>query len=225
MDAEYWRQRWREGRTGWHHAEVMPLLTEHWPALGVRPGARVLVPLCGKSLDMLWLAQLGFDVLGVDVSPIAIETFLAENHLEAHAEKAADGGVFKVTDLPRGGITLVCGDVFALAPARLAACTAFYDRAASIALPRDLRTRFASAVYGKLPAGARGLLITLEYSGGHVEPPPFSIDGEEVQRMFARTWGITALERRDILAHQASFQRDDVASLHTAVYALTRRAS
>ncbi|MFO1505908.1 MAG: hypothetical protein U1F23_02325 [Lysobacterales bacterium] len=56
----------------------MPLLQKHWPALGVAPGARVLVPLCGKTLDMLWLAEQGLHVLGVDLAPLAIESFLHE---------------------------------------------------------------------------------------------------------------------------------------------------
>jgi thiopurine S-methyltransferase len=72
METEYWLKRWREGRTGWHRPEVMPLLEQHWAALDVPRGSRVLVPLCGKSVDMLWLAQQGMRVLGIDVSPIAI---------------------------------------------------------------------------------------------------------------------------------------------------------
>lgn len=223
MDADYWLQRWRDGRTGWHHADVMPLLVQHWPALHVPAGAHVLVPLCGKTLDMPWFAQQGLDVLGVDVSPIALATFLQENHLEATERSAADGKIREVTNLARGSITLLQGDIFKVTPERLAACTAFYDRAASIAIPQDLRTRLASEVYAKLPGGAKGLLITLEYTGGHLDPPPFSVDDAEVHRMFAVRWDIERLERRDILAHQPSFQKDGVASLHTAVYALTRR--
>lgn len=224
MDAEYWRRRWREGRIGWHHADVMPLLVQHWPALRVAAGTRILVPLCGKTLDMPWFADQGLDVLGVDLAPIALATFLRENHLEASTHAAADGRVYEVSNLPRGKITLLQGDVFEVAPERLAACTAFYDRAASIAMPQELRTRLANDVYAKLPAGARGFLITLEYTGGHVTTPPFSVDDAEVHRMFAAHWDLERLERRDILAHQPAFQQDGVASLHTAVYALTRRA-
>ena len=71
MDADFWLQRWREGRTAFHQNRVMPLLEKHWPALGLKPGRRVFVPLAGKSLDMLWLAAQGQRVLGVELSPIA----------------------------------------------------------------------------------------------------------------------------------------------------------
>ena len=91
MNPEFWRQRWREGRIGFHRTEVMPLLERHWPTLGLAGDSRVLVPLCGKSLDMAWLAAKGHSVLGVDVSELAIEQFLSEHRLEAQVHQSAMG--------------------------------------------------------------------------------------------------------------------------------------
>lgn len=224
MKAEYWLQRWREGRTGWHHESVMPLLEKHWASLGIARGARVLVPLCGKSLDMLWLAQQGMRVLGVEISPLAIEAFLAENHLHASKSEAADGVHYRVTNaLGAGEIEIINGDVFGVAPDSLAECRAFYDRAALIAFPSPMRDRLAHEVYVKLPAGSPGLLITLDYPANEMEGPPFSVDEAEVHRLFDAHWNISQLERRDILASQPSFSQGGVTALHTAVYALTRR--
>lgn len=222
MDSEYWLQRWRDGRTGWHHDKVMPLLAKHWPTLSVAHDSRVLVPLCGKSLDMLWLAEQGLRVLGADLSPIAIEAFLTENHLHARAHSMADGTHYVVTNPPAGAIELINGNVFDIAPATLATCHAFYDRAASIAMPATDRRQFADRVYAKLPAGARGLLITLDYPDGEMDGPPFSVNDAEVHRMFDAHWTAQQLERRDILASQPSFRDSGVTALHTAVYALTR---
>lgn len=225
METEFWLKRWREGRTGWHHEKPMPLLLQHWPALDVPADTRVLVPLCGKSLDMLWLANRGLRVLGVDVSSVAVESFLAENHLHARAWGAADGTHYEITNTPDGdGIEIINGDVFAIDPASLATCKAFYDRAATIALPAPMRERLAQEVYAKLPAGARGLLITLDYPDGEMDGPPFSVDDAEVHRLFDARWKIERLERRDILASQPSFSGNGVTALHTAVYSLTRRA-
>jgi thiopurine S-methyltransferase len=224
MKAEYWLQRWREGRTGWHHTDVMPLLEQHWGALGVARGTRVLVPLCGKSLDMLWLAQQGLQVLGVEIAPLAIDAFLAENRLHADKSDAADGTHYQIIDGPAdGAIEIINGDVFGAAAGTLEGCGAFYDRAASIAFPAPMRDRLAREVYAKLPAGARGLLITLDYPAGEKEGPPFSIDDAEVHRLFDAQWDIRRLERRDILASQPSFSENGVTALHTAVYVLTRR--
>ena len=224
MKAEYWLQRWREGRTGWHHESVMPLLEQHWDSLGVEPGTRVLVPLCGKSLDMPWLAQYGMRVLGVEISPVAIEAFLAENHLHARKTGAADGTHYRITNAPvDGDIEIINGDVFGVASGLLGEFGAFYDRAALIAFPAPMRDRLVDEVYAKLPMGARGLLITLDYPTKEMEGPPFSVDEAEVRRLFDFRWDVEQLERRDILASQPQFSEQGVTALHTSVYRLARR--
>jgi len=221
MEAEYWLKRWREGRTGWHRSEVMPLLVQHWSALNVPRGSRVLVPLCGKSLDMLWLAQQGMRVLGVDVSPVAIESFLAENQLHARTRGEADGTHYEITNAS-GEIEIINGDAFALDPDEVAQCNVFYDRAALIAMPAPMRRRLVDELYVQLPAGSAGLLITLAYPGNEMQGPPFSVDDAEVHDLFDKRWQVDRLEYRDILASQPSFAEKGVTALHTAVYALTR---
>jgi thiopurine S-methyltransferase len=218
MDAGYWIQRWNEGRTGWHHDAVMPLLESHWPALSLPRGARVLVPLCGKTLDMVWLASQGYRVLGVEFSQFAIEQFFAENHLQPQRRDAPDGAHFVA-----GDIEVICGDVFGVDAATLAGCAAVYDRAAVIALPAPVRRRYADEVYAKLPPGCPGLMITLEYPPGEMDGPPFSVDDDEIRRLFDAHWQIALLDRRDILASQPEFTSKGVTALHTSVYRLLRR--
>lgn len=223
METEYWLKRWRESRTGWHHDKVMPLLEKHWPALAVPRVARVLVPLCGKSLDMLWLSQQGLHVLGVEVSPVAVEAFLAENHLHARTRATPNGTRYAITNPPGGKIEILNSDLFKVDAAIFAKCTAFYDRAALIALPAAMRTRLANKVYAQLPPGSHGLLIVLDYPQAEMKGPPFAVDKHEVQRLFDRDWGFKRLERRNILSSQPSFSGQGVTTLHTAVYALRRR--
>ena len=62
MDANFWEKRWETGQIGFHLAEVNPLLVRHHHVLP--PRARVFVPLCGKSLDLVWLAKEGHAVVG-----------------------------------------------------------------------------------------------------------------------------------------------------------------
>lgn len=40
---------------------------------GLAPDATVFVPLCGKSLDIGYLASLGYRVVGVELSELAVE--------------------------------------------------------------------------------------------------------------------------------------------------------
>ena len=214
MDPDFWRQRWREGRIGFHRPEVMPLLERHWAALDLPTGSRVLVPLCGKSLDMLWLAAQGHEVLGVEVSELAVAQFFTENGLSAQ-QHVSDNG----THHRAGAIEVICGDAFRLDDATLSSCSAFYDRAAMIALPPALRQRYVETVYARLPVSTRGLLITLTYPQDEKSGPPFSVEESEVRARFAADWRVDRLDRRDILAHEPGF---GVSALDTDVYRLVR---
>jgi thiopurine S-methyltransferase len=217
MEEAFWKQRWAEGRIGWHQQEVDRLLQKHWPSLGLAAGSTVLVPLCGKSLDMAWLASQGHGVRGVELSGLACASFFAEQGLEP-IESSEDG--FQVFAAP--GIALWCGDAFALSDAQLADVAAVYDRAALIALPPELRRRYADELYARLPSGCAGLLITLEYPQAERAGPPFSVPEDEVRSLFEPAWEVERLERRDILAAEPGFRAEGASALHTAVYRLER---
>lgn len=215
MDAEFWLERWREGRIGFHHDAPMPLLLEHWPSLALPPDSRVLVPLCGKSLDMLWLASQGHRVLGVELSPLAIAQFFEENALRPEIRESPLGRHYLADR-----IELIQGDAFLLDEATLADCAAVYDRAAIIALPPPLRQRYAAEVYRRLPRGCRGLMITLEYPQAEKSGPPFSVEEPELRALLEPGWRIEVAERRDILASQPAFSEQGVTALDTVVYRL-----
>ena len=218
MHPDFWHQRWHDNRIGFHQAEVTPLLQAHWDAVGAPAGCTVFVPLAGKSLDMVWFAARGHRVLGVELSQLAVDQFFAEHALVPEIFDTRHGRHHRAD-----GIELICGDAFALDAEALADCAAVYDRAALIALPPDLRDRYARELYTTLPAGCRGLLITLEYPEHEKEGPPFPIPESEVRTRFAPDWRIACLERRDILAEQPSFVDEGVTSLTTSVYRLARR--
>jgi thiopurine S-methyltransferase len=215
MDHDFWLQRWRDGQTGFHNDRVMPLLEQHWDALALPADSRVFVPLAGKSLDMLWLAARGHHVLGVELSPLAVAQFLAENHLHVRTHDSRHGRHHVA-----GNVELICGDVFALDARILADCAGIYDRAALIALPVNTRRAYVDGVYAKLPIDCRGLLITLEYPQHEKIGPPFSVGEDEVHRLFAGHWTVDMLERRDILSTQPRFVAEGVSALSTAVYRL-----
>ena len=219
MDPEFWHRRWREGRTGFHQDRPTPLLLMHWPTLALAPDTQVLVPLAGKSLDMLWLAAQGHRVLGVELSPLAVEQFFAENELTPEVARTPCGPRYRA-----GNIELICGDVFELDAATLADCSAVYDRAALIALPPELRQRYVGELLAQLPVGCRGLLITLDYPPQEMQGPPFAVSQDEVRERYGRDWMLELLEQRDILAEQPGFAAEGVTALETAAYRLLRRA-
>jgi len=218
MQPEFWHERWSTGRIGFHRDAPLPLLVRHWPTLDLAPDTRVFVPLCGKSLDMVWLAECGHRVLGVELSELAVRQFFEELGLEPSIHDTAAGRHFVA-----GPYELIVGDAFALPADVLADCAAVYDRAALIALPPDLRRRYASTAWRRLPPGCRGLLVTLEYPQAEKAGPPFSVAADEVHALLDGAWDIDIVERRDILADEPGFVADGVTALSTAVYRVVRR--
>jgi thiopurine S-methyltransferase len=218
MKPDFWHQRWHDNQIGFHQPAPTPLLLKHWPSLGVPAGAKVFVPLAGKSLDMAWFAANGYRVLGVELSTLAIERFFAEHDLQPGIRDSKYGRHYAA-----GGIELVNGDAFGLDVDALRDCAAVFDRAALIALPPDMRVRYANELYAKLPVGCRGLLITLEYPQAERDGPPFSVPEAEVHALFGDHWSIDLRERRPIPPDHPGFV-SGVSKLDTAAYALQRRA-
>lgn len=217
MNFEFWHQRWADNQIGFHQSAPTPLLLKHWPTLGVDAGATVFVPLCGKSLDMVWLASRGYRVLGVELSRVAVEQFFAEHGLTPDTHESRYGTHYRA-----GGIEIILGDAFGLDTEVLANCTAIFDRAAMIALPPPMRLRYAGEVYARMPAGCRGLLVTLEYPQAERDGPPFAIAEAEICERYAPAWDIDLLERRPIQPDHPGYV-GGVTTLDTAVYALQRR--
>ena len=213
MEPDFWHERWQEGRIGFHPDRPLPLLCKHWPTLNLATGSRVFVPLCGKSVDMAWLAKRGHRVLGVELSEVAVRQFFDECGRGPATHESRFGMHYSA-----GPVELICGDACALDEGALADCAAVYDRAALIALPPEMRARYADTLWRRLPAGCDGLLITLEYPQEQKNGPPFSVIEAEVRQLLEPEWDVSVLERRDILANEDRFREAGVPALNTTVY-------
>jgi thiopurine S-methyltransferase len=218
MEPKFWQERWARNQIGFHLPEVNPYLQRHWPQLALAQGAQVLVPLCGKSLDLMWLASHGLRVLGVELSEQAVKAFFSEQNLVPRITRR---GVFSVyqTDL----IEVWCGDFFALDAEAVADCAALYDRAALIALPPLMRAQYAEHLHQLLRPGCQGLLITLDYDQTQKAGPPFAVTDDEVKVLFGSQWTLRVLEEQDILGESWKFVQDGVTQLDERVYQLTMR--
>jgi thiopurine S-methyltransferase len=218
MHEEFWHARWARNEIGFHLGEVNPWLRRYWPALQLPPGSRVLVPLCGKSLDLAWLVAQGQQVLGVELSALAVEAFFAEQGLPCDVEVQ---GAFR--RYRAGALQLWCGDFFALTAADVADCVALYDRAALIALPPALRQRYAGHLAAILPAACQGLLISLDYPAEEMDGPPFPVPESEVHALLGPGWEIEQLAQADVLAQNARFAERGLSALQESLYRLRKR--
>jgi len=171
--TDEWLARWESGNTGWHETSGNRALRKFWP--GLTGGARVLVPLCGKSPDLLWLSQQGCDVTGIELSEIAARAFF--NEADISFETLADGDLQWFRSVEHQ-LAIVCGDYFDFSDKPF---DALYDRAALVALPQSLRPAYVKHTKTLLKANATQLLITLEYDQQKVDGPPFSVLPDEVK--------------------------------------------
>jgi thiopurine S-methyltransferase len=219
MDEQFWLQRWQEGRTGFHSEKTSPLLVRHWPSLSLPAGSRVLVPLAGKSVDMIWLRDRGHRVLGVELSPMAVEQFFDESGLQPTVHESSAGRHFVA-----GDIELICGNIFDLGASELADCAGVYDRAALIALPADMRKRYAAHLSQFLPGHCQILLITLDYAQDEMDGPPFAVGEAEVDAIYEQDWAIEVLERRNTLSEEPGLAARGMTALQTTAYRLRRPA-
>ncbi|NBV50178.1 thiopurine S-methyltransferase [bacterium] len=179
MDAQFWLDRWKNREIGFHKTEVNPILLAVQQQLELRLGQRVLVPLCGKSLDMVWFSQQGLHVTGVELASAACEEFFSENRLKVQKEQ--EGGFSLYSS---DSIHLWCGDFFSFPETQK--FDLIYDRAATIALPESLRANYFKKIQSFLETGARLCLIAIEYDQNRLGGPPFSVSEPEIRKAYSR---------------------------------------
>lgn len=179
--SEDWLGRWATGRTGWHETDGNAGLKAHWPApqLSGDCRQRVLVPFCGKTLDLLWLIHQGYEVVGVELAEVAVRQFFAENDLEF--EVAAEGSWqrFVARKVP---LSIVCGDYLDYSAEPF---DALYDRGALVALPLMLRRDYVEHTKSLLLANAMKMIVTLEYDQSIVAGPPFAVHAAELDEYWS----------------------------------------
>ncbi len=217
MQAEFWLDRWRAAQIGFHQSSVDRHLKAHWPTLKAAPRSRVFVPLCGKTLDLLWLREQGHEVIGVEISPVALESFCMEHGIPAKRRSLENFELYEAR-----GFTLYCGDFFKLTPALLGSVSAVYDRASLISWTPSLRASYVEHMTALTTPSTRTLLIAVEYPEDQMSGPPFPVTAEVIEMLYAPRHSITQLDRHDILELEPRLRARGLKELHEVCYELTR---
>jgi len=218
MEKEFWLERWSRNEIHFHLDHVNPLLRRHWPQLALEPGVPVFVPLCGKSLDLQWLAGAGHPVVGVELAEAAVRDFFTEAGLSSRIERG-----LRLPAHSAGIVRLYCGDLFELTALELRGVAAVYDRAALVALPPRSRAAYVDHLLRIVPEGARMLLITLEYEQTLVAGPPHAVLETEVRALYEPRCEVELLDREAVAALPPSFAAAGVAAAAQAIYRITKR--
>ena len=218
MQKDYWLERWERGDTGFQQDEINPYLRQYWPELNPARGGEVFVPLCGKSRDMRWLREQGHSVLGVELSAVAVQAFFDENDYIPHRVPHEKFDAWEAD-----GIRILHGDFFALVSNDLRNVAAVYDRASLIALPPEMRERYASHMLDVLPPSTPILLVTLDYPHLEMSGPPFPVFPDEVAALYGKNKEIRLLAQMDVLDQNPRFRERGLTRLRESIFLLTSR--
>lgn len=213
----FWLSRWEENNIGWHHEEFNPHLLGFWDNLEIPPGARILVPLCGKTRDMVWLAERDFRILGIEISPIAVAAFFAERGLEP---RITEGEPF--SHWHAGAYDILCGDLFLLEQEELQHIDAVYDRASLVALDGDQRKAYAGLLSHLLPSGCSVLLVAMDYPQHEMQGPPYSVEEPEVRELFGSDFEIELLDSLDLMKDTDRYQDRGLSRMSEQIYRLKK---
>ena len=218
MEHKFWLEKWQNNEIGFHRDDFNPNLMENFPLLDLPKGSHILVPLCGKSLDLLWLKEQGYKVTGVELSPIAVESFFSECNLEYTISQC--GNMYKYTSND-GDLTIIQGDFFHLNKCELVPIDAIYDRAAMIALPPQMRVGYFNKVKEIMPKNGKKLLITLEYDQEHGDGPPFSVSETEIRHHLSKDFILELIKDAIVTDLPPRFHEVRI-DVHEKIYRLYR---
>lgn len=179
MQITDWNERWQQNQIGFHENQPNHYLTQYISHFKLASGATIFVPLCGKSHDLKWLADQGFNVIGIECSPVAVTDFFKHHNLKADIKKADGFTVYR-----SGKITIYQGDFFSFNQSHLPKCDLIYDRASMVAFPEDKRSHYINHLSSWFNSDTQMLLITLFYDQSIMNGPPFSVPNKEVNNSY-----------------------------------------
>jgi len=233
-----WAQRWNSRRIGFHLKDVNPILVKYLPELlktststtceadidvdvdddgnkQDQQHRRIFVPLCGKAIDMAYLASLPssssslsssvqLEVVGLEGIRAALEEFIQEypnlnikpiitTNNNANGDNSSHRNI-KLEQFVGDNITLLKGDYFDLLEEEIGGKFDYiYDRGSMVAIEPQLRTLYVEILKSLLKPDGKMILVTLERkvstSNNNIEAtkkgPPYSINENNIRELFS----------------------------------------
>ena len=217
MDKVFWTNCWENGETAFHLPRPHPLLERFVATYGLVPGSTVFVPLCGKSLDIGYLASLGYCVVGVELSPLAVEQLFDSLGAAPQITSCSHGRRWR-----EGKITVFEGDFFDLTGEVLGAVNLVFDRAALVALPPAMRHHYSQRMI-EMTRAAPQLVVGFEYPQSQMQGPPFSVTEPELTRLYGRDYDLAVLHRQELIDEAERWRARGLSSLVEVAWRLTPR--
>jgi thiopurine S-methyltransferase len=218
MQDKDWLIRWQQNQIGFHDTEINSHLKRYISDSDLKSGDTIFLPLCGKSADITWLAEQGFQVVGVELSAIAIESYFSEQGL-SYRQLESGSFIARIS----GNVRLLEGSFFDLQREDLGDCSLIYDRASLIALDESTRVRYAQWMQSIMGDKADMLLITLDYNQSEMNGPPFAVATDEVTRHYGQAFQVDTLRQTEIVDESQRWRAKGLSSLVESVYQLRKK--
>ena len=184
MPHPSWNESYASGELPWDTGEPEPLLVEFVTSGRIEP-TRTLEIGAGTGTNALWLAQRGFDVLGIDVAPLAVERAIAK--LEGRALRCRFAALDFLAALPPDGPFQFVFD---------RGCFHVFDE------PEE-RARFAAQVAAALAPGSLWLSLIGSTEGPPREVGPPRRSAREVTQAIEPALEIVELRATEFRDHGA----------------------
>ena len=195
MTHEQWTQAWDKGTIGWHKDKVDAILQKYLKQLcGDKESISILVTLCGKSLDLPWLADQGHSVVGCELAELAGKQLFEENNIPFSVTAIDDFKVFSATDKK---LKFYAGDFFKVSASLVGTFDVIWDHNAFGAVSPSDRSCYIELLSSLLLPGGKILLSNWEYDQSKRNIAPYSLNSEQIKEYFGAQFEVKLLERMD----------------------------
>ncbi|GFR60726.1 thiopurine S-methyltransferase [Elysia marginata] len=192
--VKYWQQRYDGGDTYWLRKEATAMLVKHYNKLNPEGKAQnMLLPLCGKSVDLDWLSSQGVPlVVGVDcLLAVLREVSVRSGQSWIQTQVSESGSDFQLLERSDGKMKLYSGDMLRFSTEIAGTFDAMWERGSLIILPPTDINKYAELLKSLLNPGGRILLESIEFDKDAIDPatdympfPPFPYFPKDIRLLF-----------------------------------------
>lgn len=188
-----WLERWKNKEIGFNQNQENSFLVQYFDKLKLENNSQVLVPLCGKTIDISWLLAQGHAVVGVELSETAVIELFEELNIRPNISKVEELILYSTENLK-----VFVGDIFKVNAEILGKIDAIYDRAALVALTIEIRKEYTEHLR-KISNHAPQLLLCFEYEQSLMNRTPYSVEEQEVKVHYDEHYELELLVRNPIV--------------------------
>ena len=188
-----WLERWKNKEIGFNQNQENSFLVQYFDKLKLENNSQVLVPLCGKTIDISWLLAQGHAVVGVELSETAVLELFQELNIRPNISMVEELTLYSTENLK-----VFVGDIFKVNAEILGKIDAIYDRAALVALTIEIRKEYTEHLR-EISNHAPQLLLCFEYEQSLMNRTPYSVEEQEVKAHYDEHYELELLVRNPIV--------------------------